>query len=82
MKAMRAHQVRRLASLVQTKREVMERIKADAERRDPQHRKPLVVLRFRGQAPNGGRRQALEPGGGRGHTDVALAEEEPRPRSP
>jgi hypothetical protein len=42
--APRAQQVRRLASLVQTKQQVMERIKADAERRDPQHRKPLVVL--------------------------------------
>jgi hypothetical protein len=39
-----AQQVRRLASLVRTKQAVMERIKADAERRDPQHRKPLVVL--------------------------------------
>jgi hypothetical protein len=39
-----AQQVRRLASLVRTKQQVMERIKADAERRDPQHRKPLVVL--------------------------------------
>jgi hypothetical protein len=40
----RAQQVRRLASLVRTKQAVMELIKADAERRDPQHRKPLVVL--------------------------------------
>jgi hypothetical protein len=40
----RAQQVRRLASLVRTTQAVMERIKADAERRDPQHRKPLVVL--------------------------------------
>jgi hypothetical protein len=40
----RAQQVRRLASLVRTQQAVMERIKADAERRDPQHRKPLVVL--------------------------------------
>ena len=40
----RAQQVRRVASLVQTKQQVMECIKADAERRDPQHRKPLVVL--------------------------------------
>ena len=39
-----AQQVRRVASLVRTKRAVMELIKADAERRDPQHRKPLVVL--------------------------------------
>ena len=42
--APRAQQVRRLASLVRTKRAVMELIKADAERRDPQHCKPLVVL--------------------------------------
>ncbi len=40
----RAQQVRRVASLVQTKQAVMELIKADAERRDPQHRTPLVVL--------------------------------------
>ena len=40
----RAQQVRRLASLVRTKQAVMECIKADAERRDPQHRTPLVVL--------------------------------------
>jgi hypothetical protein len=40
----RTQQVRRLASLVRTKQQVMERIKADAERRDPQHRNPLVVL--------------------------------------
>jgi hypothetical protein len=40
----RAHQVRRVASLVRTKQAVMELIKADAERRDPQHRQPLVVL--------------------------------------
>jgi len=39
-----AQQVRRVASLVRTKQAVMECIKADAERRDPQHRKPLVVL--------------------------------------
>jgi hypothetical protein len=39
-----AQQVRRVASLVRTKRVVMELIKADAERRDPQHRKPLGVL--------------------------------------
>jgi hypothetical protein len=39
-----AQQVRRVASLVRTKQAVMELIKADAERRDPQHRKPLVVL--------------------------------------
>jgi hypothetical protein len=42
--APRAQPVRRLASLVRTKQKVMELIKADAERRDPQHRKPLVVL--------------------------------------
>jgi hypothetical protein len=42
--APRAQQVRRLASLVRTKQAVMACIKADAERRDPQHRKPLVVL--------------------------------------
>jgi hypothetical protein len=40
----RAQQVRRVASLVRTKQEVMKLIKADAERRDPQHRKPLVIL--------------------------------------
>jgi hypothetical protein len=40
----RAQQVRRVASLVRTKQAVMALIKADAERRDPQHRKPLVVL--------------------------------------
>ena len=42
--APRAQQVRRVASLVRTKQAVMELIKADAERRDPQHGKPLVVL--------------------------------------
>jgi hypothetical protein len=42
--APRAQQVRRVASLVRTKQAVMELIKADAERRDPQHRQPLVVL--------------------------------------
>ena len=42
--APRAQQVRRVASLVRTKQAVMACIKADAERRDPQHRKPLVVL--------------------------------------
>ena len=40
----RAQQVRRVASLVRTKQAVMELVKADAERRDPQHRQPLVVL--------------------------------------
>jgi hypothetical protein len=42
--APRAQQVRRVASLGRTKLQVMELIKADAERRDPQHRKPLVIL--------------------------------------
>jgi hypothetical protein len=42
--APRAQQVRRVASLVRTKQAVMELIKADAERRDPQHCKSLVVL--------------------------------------
>ena len=42
--APRARQVRRVASRVRTKQTVMECIKADAERRDPQHRQPLVVL--------------------------------------
>jgi hypothetical protein len=42
--APRAQQVRRVASLVRTKPAVMELIKADAERRDPQHRKPVVLL--------------------------------------
>jgi hypothetical protein len=42
--APRAQPVRRVASLVRTKQAVMELIKADAERRDPQHRNPLVVL--------------------------------------
>ncbi len=42
--APRAQQVRRLASLLRTKPAVMECINADAERRDPQHCKPLVVL--------------------------------------
>jgi hypothetical protein len=40
----RAQPVRRVASLVRTKQGVMALIKADAERRDPQHRTPLVVL--------------------------------------
>ena len=39
----RAQQVRRLASLVRTKQAVMELIKADVKRRDPQHRQPLVI---------------------------------------
>ena len=42
--APRAQQVRRLASRVRTQQAVMERIKADAERRDPPHRTPVVVL--------------------------------------
>jgi len=41
--APRAQQVRRLASLVRTKPAVRELIKADAERRDPQHRTPVIV---------------------------------------
>ena len=40
----RAQQVRRVASLGRPKLQVMALIKADAERRDPQHRKPLVIL--------------------------------------
>jgi hypothetical protein len=40
----RAQQVRRVASLVRTKQAVMELIKADAARRDPLHRQPLVIL--------------------------------------
>ena len=40
----RAQQVRRLASLVRPKQAVMELIKADVKRRDPQHRQPLVIL--------------------------------------
>jgi hypothetical protein len=42
--APKAQQVRRVASLVRTKQAVMELIKADAEHRDPQQRKPLVIL--------------------------------------
>jgi hypothetical protein len=42
--APRAQQVRRLASLVRTKQAVMELIKADVKRRDPQHRQPVVIL--------------------------------------
>jgi hypothetical protein len=42
--APRAQQVRRVASLVRTKQAVMELIKADAARRDPLHRQPLVIL--------------------------------------
>lgn len=40
----RAENVRRMASLVNSKEEVMECIKADAERRDPDHKLHLVVL--------------------------------------
>src|SRR5438128_12631014 len=56
----------------------------DAVRRLPgrglacRDRRRGVGLRFRGQAPDGGRRQALESGRGRGHSDLALAQEEPR----
>ena len=39
------------------------------------HRKRL---RFRGHAPDGRRRHALESGRGRGHAALALAQEEPR----
>jgi len=42
--APRAQQVRRVASLVRTKPQVMALIKAAAARRDPPHHKPLVVL--------------------------------------
>jgi len=42
--APRAQQVRRLASLVRTKQAVMALITADAERRDPPHRTPVIVL--------------------------------------
>jgi hypothetical protein len=45
--APRAQQVRRVASLGRTQPEVMKLIKAEAERRDPQHRQP-VVLRLDG----------------------------------
>src|SRR5213592_1184328 len=37
-----------------------------------------VGVRCGGQAPDGGRRQAVEPRRGRGHAGVALAQEEPR----
>ena len=40
-----APQVRRVARLVRTKQKVMELSTADAERRAPQYRKPVVVLR-------------------------------------
>jgi hypothetical protein len=42
--APKAQQVRRVARLVRTKQAVMALIKADTEHRDPQHRKPLVIL--------------------------------------
>jgi hypothetical protein len=38
-----APQVRRVASLVRPKQAVLARIKAAAERRDPQHRQPVVI---------------------------------------
>jgi hypothetical protein len=41
--APRAQQIRHLASVVRTTQAVREGINADAERRDPQHRNPLVV---------------------------------------
>ena len=40
----RATNVRRMASLVRTKEEVMDAIKADAEKRDPKHKRPLAIL--------------------------------------
>lgn len=40
----KAKNIRRFASLTRTKEEVIDVIKADAERRDPQHRKRLAVL--------------------------------------
>jgi hypothetical protein len=43
--APRAQQVRRVASLVRTQQAVMKLITADAERRDPPHRKPVVLRR-------------------------------------
>jgi len=39
-----ARNILRYASLERPKREVFEHIKADAERRDPQHKRPLAVL--------------------------------------
>jgi hypothetical protein len=42
--APKAHNVRRLASLARTKQEVLESIRHDAVRRDPQRRRPLAVL--------------------------------------
>jgi hypothetical protein len=43
--ASRAQPVRRVASLARTTQAVMELIKADAERREPQHRNLVVILR-------------------------------------
>jgi hypothetical protein len=43
--APRAQRVRRVARLVRTQPAVIELMKADAERRDPGHRQPWVVLR-------------------------------------
>lgn len=43
--APRAQQVRRVARLVRTTHAVMAGLKAEAERRDPPHRQPWVVLR-------------------------------------
>lgn len=43
--APRAQPVRRVASLERAKPQVMALIKADVQRRDPQHRQPLVILR-------------------------------------
>jgi hypothetical protein len=40
----RAKNVRRIASLVRKKESVMETIRADAERRDPNHERPLAIL--------------------------------------
>jgi hypothetical protein len=42
--APRAQQVRRVASLVRTKPAGRQRLKADAERRDPPHRQPWVLV--------------------------------------
>ena len=56
----------------------------DALRRVPgrgpacRDRRRGVGLRVRGEAPDGGRRQAVEPGRGRGDSDLARAQEEPR----
>jgi hypothetical protein len=40
----RAKNARRLASLTRSKEEVMEIVRKDAEQRDPEHQRPLVVL--------------------------------------